>query len=417
MKHYLVIQLARFGDLIQTKRLLATLCARRDARVHLCLDRSLEALARLVFPDVTLHPVTAHGTGLGRTEGLRAMLVDNRRTFSELRAIGFSRIFNLNFSPLNFRMAALFDADIVEGYAWKDGQELIGLWPSMAMRWSDQRRISINLVDFWGAYCPDMIAPERVNPPARPKGGGLGVVLAGRESRRSLPAEILARIVSTAAQTGKTPRIVLLGSGSEQGAGQSIMKLLPPAVQARTENLAGRTDWAALVDVVGSLDLLLTPDTGTMHLAAHLGTPVQAFFLSSAWCFETGPYGEGHTVHQALIPCLPCLESSPCDHGLACLKPFADPGFLRFMTTGKAEHMPDGLISCRTRFDELGLTYEAVAGIDPDATRRDAFRRFILQYLTGKGEGIDELGTLFAQKIYRENDWIARVRRSDTGEA
>ena len=36
------------------------------------------------------------------------------------------------------------------------------------------------------------------------------------------------------------------------------------------------------------LDVLLTPDTGIMHLAAHLGVPVFAFFLSSAWCHETG---------------------------------------------------------------------------------------------------------------------------------
>jgi ADP-heptose:LPS heptosyltransferase len=408
MKHYLVIQLARFGDLIQTKRLLATLCARADARVHLCVDRSLAPLAGLVYPDVTLHPVTAHGTGLSGAQAIRAMLVDNREAFARLREIDFARVYNLNYSGLNYRLAALFDPDKVDGHAWNNGQELITQWPSMAMRWSDQRRISINLVDFWGGYCPDMIAPEAVNPPAQGKGGGIGVVLAGRESRRSLPADTLARIAAATAQKSRTERVVLLGGASEFAAGQSVLKLLPADIQTRTRNLAGKTGWADLVDTVGSLDMLLTPDTGTMHLAAHLGTPVHAFFLSSAWCFETGPYGAGHTVYQAVTPCLPCLETRPCDYGVTCLKAFADPSFIRFMATRKAEHMPEGMIAFESRFDALGQTYAPMAGADPDADQRAKFRRFVLDHLTGTESGVSDLDTLFAQRIYRERDWIAR---------
>lgn len=172
MKQYLVIQLARFGDLIQTKRLLGTLSAREDVSVHLCVDNSLKSLAELVYPNVTVHSITAHGTGLGKAEAVQAMLVGNRQTFAELQAIDFDTIYNLNFSSLNFRMAALFEPEQVRGYAWHNGQEIIGLWPSMAMRWSDYRRIAINLVDFWGGYCPDMISPESVNPAATPHGGG-----------------------------------------------------------------------------------------------------------------------------------------------------------------------------------------------------------------------------------------------------
>lgn len=420
MKQYLVIQLARFGDLVQTKRLLATLCARPDSRVHLCLDRSLAPLARLAYPGVTLHPVAAHGTGLSGPEAVRAMLVDNRRVFAGLRAVGFDRVYNLNFSGLNFRLAALFDPDTVEGYAWRDGQELISPWAAMAMRWSDHRRLSINLVDFWAAYSPDAIAPDKVNPPAAPKGGGLGVVLAGRESRRSLPVDILARIVATAAQARGAGRVVLLGGPGERAAGQHVLKLLPPGVQAIARNMAGQTGWPELVDTVGSLDLLLTPDTGTMHLAAHLGTPVHAFFLSSAWCFETGPYGQGHTVHQAVAPCLPCLETRPCGHGLQCLAPFADPAYARFVATGKPDHAPTGLTAYRSRFDALGQTYEATAGTDPDADERAVFRRFILDHLTGHGEAMahaaSEMDTRIAQRTYRERDWITRdTMRSITG--
>lgn len=406
MKHYLVIQLARFGDLIQTKRLLASLCA-KDASVHLCVDTSLAPLARLVYPDVVLHPIVAHGTGLSGAEAIRTMLVDNRHAFAELKTIDFDTVYNLNFSGLNFRLAALFDPDRVKGYAWHNGQEIIGLWASMAMRWSESRRIGINLMDFWAGYCKDMISPNKVNPLATSKGNGIGVVLAGRESRRSLPVDIISHIISTLVSSHKADAIYLLGGNAEIGTGQAVLKQLPPAAQGKTENLAGKTNWADLVDIVGSLDTLLTPDTGTMHLAAHLGTPVNAFFLSSAWCFETGPYGEGHTVFQAITECLPCLETHPCRYDLKCLNGFSDPAFQRFLVTRKPEHLPDNLIAFTSRFDSLGQVYAPTAGNDPDADQRKTFREFIWQYLSGCGGSISDLDALLAQRIYSERDWIA----------
>ncbi|MBI9078218.1 MAG: glycosyltransferase family 9 protein [Pseudodesulfovibrio sp.] len=406
MKNYLVIQLARFGDLMQTKRLLATLCARKDAVVHLCIDNSLQSLAYKIYPQVVIHPVAAHGTGLNRSEAMRAMLQDNRKAFARLKSIDFETIYNLNFSGLNFRMAGLFDPEKTKGYSWQNGQEIVGLWPSMAMRWSKFRRIAINLVDFWAGYCPDMIAPESVNPAAQGKGGGIGVVLAGRESRRSLPANILAKITATLGNSGKVDRIVLLGGKSEQAAGQSVIKGLPRNLQEKTKNLAGKTDWTHLVETINSLDMLLTPDTGSMHLAAHLGTPVKAFFLSSAWCFETGPYGLGHTVYQAVSDCLPCLENRPCNNDLKCLECFTDPSFQRFLVTGKPEHAPAGIIGFKSDFDQLGQIYTSFAGINTDMEQRMKFREFIRQHLFKDGGKISDLEKLFAERVYREKDWM-----------
>ncbi|BCS87187.1 glycosyltransferase family 9 protein [Pseudodesulfovibrio sediminis] len=413
MKNYLVIQLARFGDLIQTKRLVATLTTRPDATVHLCVDISLEPLARLVYPDVIVHPILAHGTGLSGHDAALKMLVENRRSFAELSGIDFETIYNLNFSPLNFRLAALFDHEKVEGYSWHNGQEITGQWPAMAMRWSRLRRLGMNLVDFWAGYCPDMIVPEQVNPHASPKGGGIGVVLAGRESRRSLPASLLATMVTTMSST-VSGKIFLLGGASEHQAGQSLLKALSPSLQSRTENKAGKTDWAELVDLVGSLDMLLTPDTGTMHLAAHLGTPVRAFFLSSAWCFETGPYGLGHTVYQGVTECLPCLETQPCPYDVRCLGGFTAPQLQRFLITGKSDHTPEGILGFKSSFDALGQIYTSFAGEDADLQQRTVLRQFILQHLSGVSAGFSELEHAFAHEFYREKDWMTKIQPNAT---
>jgi ADP-heptose:LPS heptosyltransferase len=407
MKHYLVIQLARFGDLLQTKRLLATLLARGDGQVHLCLDNSLQSLATIVFPQVQLHPITAHGTGLSREQAYTVMFQDNRSAFAELKARQFDEVYNLNFSPLNFRLAALFDPDTVRGHAWHNGQEISSQWARMAMQWSRLRRQSINLVDFWAYYCRDAVAPATVNPKATPQGDNIGIVLSGRESRRSIPLELLSKYATALARLNKSGRILLLGSLSEKHAGKTLLKSLTKDVAEKTDNLAGKTDWKDLVDALGSMKQILTPDTGTMHLAAHLGIPVTAFFLSSAWCFETGPYGEGHTVFQAIRDCLPCLESDPCPHKIACLNGFADPNFIRFMITEKTELVPPGINAYTTQTDDFGVDNILLAGNDPDKAARDEFKKFLGRHV-GQGCPLGDNAHQLAMKMYRDKDWATR---------
>jgi len=411
MRH-LVIQLARFGDLVQTKRLLLSLLAEPGAEVHLCLDHCLAPLAALLYPAAVLHPVTAHGTALAKLpapEQARALLSANIPAFRELAGLDFQRVYNLNFSPLNFRVAGLFDPAIVRGHVWENGQESVGQWARLAMRWSSMRRIGLNIADFWAWHHPAPVAPGEVNPVAQGRGGGLGVVLAGRESRRSLPpkelAALVAALLDTRSVTGNGA-ITLLGSAAEAKAAHQLLRELPPRRVGQVRNLCGGTDWAALCDVVGGLDLLLTPDTGTMHLAAALGAPVLATFLSSAWCSETGPYGLGHRVFQAVSDCSPCLESQPCELNVACLKPFRDARLTRYLATGVVSHLPEGLLDLDARLDSLGVTYLPRAGEDSSATVRERFRAFLARHLGAGGAWASAPVQEFAERLYSERDWM-----------
>lgn len=394
---FLVIQLARFGDLIQTKRLVASLSA--QGRVHLLVDRSLTDLARLVYPGVTVHGLAAHGT-----HG-PDILARVHEDLGGLAGIWFHRVYNLNFSGLNFALAAMFPARAVRGYRQEAGQRLMDAWPSQIMRWTRSRATAgLNLVDVWGLYADEPLPPECVNPPARPRGGGLGVVMAGQNARRSLPVQVLAPLVQAAmGRTGKGP-ITLLGAGAERRAAKELTALLPAALRGQVRDLVGRTDWRELVGVVGGLDLVLTPDTGTMHLAAHLGVPVMAFFLSSAWCHETGPYGLGHHVLQATPDCAPCLETAPCPHDIACRRVFADPAVLRRVSGRATGEMPAGCALMASGFDGLGATFTAVAGIDPGAGRRRAFRAMAAACAGVPGPGDGERAT--DEFWMMERDWM-----------
>jgi ADP-heptose:LPS heptosyltransferase len=372
MKRVLVVQLARFGDLLQTRRLLASLAVEPSApppEVHLLVDASLAPLAALAHPGVIAHSLSAHGPGNAAgvdDAGMLARIMGNRTVFSELAALDFDRVYVLNHSGLARAVSTLFDPDIVVGHKLAHGQPLRDPWPALAFRFMARRReAGINLMDFWAAFARRMVPPEAVNPAAAPRGGGLGVVLAGREARRSLPPEVFAPRVTAAFSRLGGKRIALLGTADQAPAARALCRHLRPAVAEHVRDLCGKTDLAGLFSEIASLDGLFSPDTGAMHLAAHLGVPVTAFFLSSAWCHETGPYGVGHTVWQAMAPCAPCLETTPCGHDLACLAPFADPRLARLVAgSGKVEP-PSGIVGMRTGLDALGRCANRLPGRTP----------------------------------------------------
>lgn len=415
MRKHLVIQLARFGDVVQTKRLVRTLEQRGE--VHMCVDRTLAALARIVYPEIVVHGIAAHGVLDG------AALERNRVVFDALAEEAFTAVYNLNHAGFNRALARLFPPEIVHGHSMRDGQPLRSPWVRMAFRWTLERCIApLNLVDFWAWLTDAPLEAASVNPPARGQGRGLGVVLAGRESRRSLPPPVLAGVVRTAFEAMGGPDVFLFGSLAERPAARNLLRHLPHPMIAKVVDLSGRTDWKGLADALIGLDGLLSPDTGTMHLAAHLGVPVRAFFLSSAWCHETGPYGMGHTVWQAAPACAPCLESAPCPRQTACLASFSDPAFLRSVANrcapsgsavmgGRAAcrtvAMPSDMICFSSATDAVGGFWRPEAGEDPYGPRRAALRALVGEYLGAPllGSDMDDAAAL-TELLYREADWI-----------
>ena len=380
VRHTLVFQLARFGDVVQTKRLMGSIAAEPGVKAHLCVDTSLVPLARLLYPFAEVHGLPVHG---GKDSNPAELFFRVRKSFAELLAIDFSEVYVLNYSPLSFACASLFPQESLRGYARVDGQEMRGRWTTLAFNLMRDRRFSpINLVDLWAWLHPSPMAPEAVNPiPSPAKSGRVGIVMAGRDSRRSLPSPVLAACVQAIFQARQGPELVCIGSQSERPLVHRLKRHLPPRTAQKVEDRTGTTSLTDLPDLLLGLDVVLTPDTGAMHLAAHLGIPVQAFFLSSAWCFETGPYGFGHKIWQAIESCSPCRESVACPRSLACLEAFSHPSFLAHLS-GKYDALwPDGLLGCISRLDSFGVSYFSVDGVDPFAAERIQIRNGLREHL------------------------------------
>lgn len=404
MDKYLVIQLARFGDILQTKRLIQGLAAVPGSEAHLAVDASLKSLAELVYPDVRIHSLPVHGARPDPARVLRQC----RPVFREWQEAGFGRVFNLNHAGFNHVLAGLFEPAQVVGYQWHKGQMLRGAWPEMAFRLTRHRLANpLNLMDYWGHFQKPALPPEMVNPQAQPKGGGVGVALAGRHARRSLPVPILAQVLTAIMHAHPGP-VSFLGTEAERSTARQLRGYLSAALQGRVRDLTGRTGWPELIEAVSGLDLLLTPDTGTMHLAAHLGTPVMAFFLSSAWCFETGPYGAGHRVWQAMHACAPCLESQPCAQDTACLRPFTDKAVLAALANcaGLNSALPADICFLKSGLDDFGLTFAPYAGELPETAERQGLRELLRSHCLGLAPRDMQSERGFAALMYDETHWM-----------
>jgi len=83
-------------------------------------------------------------------------------------------------------------------------------------------------------------------------------------------------------------------------------------------SLCGRTGLEELAATLVNMRMLVTNDTGTMHLAAGLNVPVLSLFLATAQPFDTGPYLAGSCCLEPDLDCHPCPFGASCPHDLAC---------------------------------------------------------------------------------------------------
>jgi len=96
--------------------------------------------------------------------------------------------------------------------------------------------------------------------------------------------------------------IVIMGGPGEIALCGNVAAGIPGGVL----DLSGQTDLPQLAAILSCLDLLITNDSGPMHLASATGTPVVALFGSTN-PNATSPMGE-HRIIRREMACAPCLK-------------------------------------------------------------------------------------------------------------
>lgn len=132
------------------------------------------------------------------------------------------------------------------------------------------------------------------------------------------------RFIEAAAQLHRTTRcnwVVIGGPGDRQLAREITIQLTNRIGAERIVNAAGETSLRELCVILKAAALLLTNDTGPMHVAAALGTPVIVPFGSTSPEL-TGPAFADDSLHQIVVgaaPCAPCFRRE-CPIDFRCMK-------------------------------------------------------------------------------------------------
>ena len=147
-----------------------------------------------------------------------------------------------------------------------------------------------------------------------PGPGRVGLVPGARHATKRWPLERFVEVGRRLAGSGRGPAPVFFGPGEE------------PLLAAWRAAWPAQTEWTPILEpdlprvaaLLARLSGVITGDTGLMHIAAAVGTPVVAIFGPTVRSFGFAPAGPGHRVLEIEgLPCRPCsLHGGPrCPRG------------------------------------------------------------------------------------------------------
>ncbi len=180
-----------------------------------------------------------------------------------------------------------------------------------ALGWDEGERRPVLVVPPPAAAVADRLLAAGASPPGgRPviavaPGGAYGGAKRWGADRFAAAADRIAGELGAA--------VVVVGSGREVGEAAAVAR----RVRAPVVNLAGRTALPDLGAVLARCGVLVTNDSGAMHVAAGVGTPVVAIFGPTDPA-ATGPLGRAVILRHP-VPCSPCRYRE-CPIGHPCME-------------------------------------------------------------------------------------------------
>ncbi|MDQ7032678.1 MAG: glycosyltransferase family 9 protein [Desulfonauticus sp.] len=333
MKKVLVINLTRFGDILQSQPLLSLVAQENDLALC-CLEYFINTTEFLTSVDTVF---SFPGTDVLRyldqghwQKGLNVLLNFVNQIKSEFNP---DEIINLTPS-LPARLFTLFFPETEKkgffldklGFAMYSND-----WAAFLQAASSFRELSpLNLVDLnlglvdpkraqkvkFVLKNPDITNVFYWQKQLRSKVKGqdfIGFQLGASAEKRRWPVEYFVRLGEKCYSELKLVP-VLLGSKHEIVLGQKFERLANFPVL----NLIGKTSLKDLACILKLVKYLVTNDTGTMHLAAGLGTKIIAIFLATAQAWDTGPYLESCLCLEPNMDCHPCSFQTKCKNNFTC---------------------------------------------------------------------------------------------------
>lgn len=319
----LILQTTRMGDVIQTTPLIRAVRNRYpDAQITVMIRQMGKAIIER-NPDVNdtiLYDENAMFLDLRSRDSERLLRAfQSTEDYIEmLRGRGFDLAYNCSHSLASAMLLKLAGIPKVVGAHMSDDWHFVirGGWVTYFFTSVFHREYNdLNLCDITRRFVVDAAAPTATGCAGTPRRLVFEVSDADRASVQTLLAEhrigpddfVACFQLGASEQNKQWPphrfaelarrmhdqyhaRIFLVGVASESVLGEAFQKAAPGLAAP----LYGKTSVGQLGALLERAAVLVTNDTGTMHLAAAVGCPVALVSVGYVHYRETGPYGPGH---------------------------------------------------------------------------------------------------------------------------
>ena len=330
----LIVNITRIGDQLQTSPTIVGLKERyHDAEItvlgdvhHMEVCHGIPGVDRVYELDVNRIGQDLFAGGTGIVDAYRYV----EHVVRELRGFEFDLAFNFSSSRMSSAFMRLLRISDCRGWTMdSEGNRLIvNPWSRLRVASILNRRYApYNLVDSYCRVAGVRPREHRLWYTPTEEGEACAAQLLSQAGVRTGDRVIALQPGASdairqwpASHFGATGRllgerlgawILLVGSAADKPLCEQIAAQIGDSAVVT----AGRTNLPALAALLARSSLLVTGDTGPMHVAAAMGTPIVGFYFGPAYVWETGPYRADSIAFQTRIAC------GPCNHAVRCLAP------------------------------------------------------------------------------------------------
>lgn len=302
----LVLQLARFGDILTTWPALSALRrANPGAEIDILVRHrfrdaceGLTALNRVwtLDSDAILEPLLSEDASV--EESLKRL----EQFVAKLTREKYELVLNLSFSPASAFLARAFEraGSNVRGYSRNDDGSL-KLSDEYSAYFYAQVGIGkpnrVHLADLLAGVAQVELQPgdwqAAVTAAPAPS---IAVHVGASQEQKSYPTERWAVAIQEILKWWGHD-VVLIGSPGERSKADKVAELLD---NTRVKNIVGETKFAELFGIVGTTTLLIGCDSAPLHVASLTQTPTLNLSFATVNFWETGPKAAGSRVLWAL---------------------------------------------------------------------------------------------------------------------
>lgn len=416
-KQVLIVNVTRMGDLVQMGTLLGRLAQEwPGCAVDLVIDRRFAPVAALLpgLREVVTYDfhelIDESRTAVKDLVSLYREMTEWVRPLVERR---YDRIINLTFNRASALLVGTIGSPDIRGArtAWDGGTVIDNPWMAYFADMHHFRRINrFNLVDIYalggsgpGPFTPLKLTVEKadyewarhvLSADGHERMEWIAVQAGASDGMKAWRPQHFGRTLALLSKRW-SGGVVFLGAESEKETVAQVVREYRAAGGTNPiKNLTGQTTIPQATALLAASRLLVTNDTGPMHLAVAVGTPVVDLSVGHVDFRETGPYGPGHWVLQPEVDCAPCGFDQVCAHH-ACKDQLQvdQVAALLFHALGGGPFPPDiqGFRVYQSDVDEDGLgTFRCRAGQEPahEAWYAAFWRRYWYEMFSGLSSNV-----------------------------